>query len=268
MVDVVPTARQELIVAHAAPCSRPVPVGTVAAVHVAPPSVLMAMAPCPWPAVVAVKPVTRQAAPAAQERSPASMSPGGRSPSRAHVCPKSVEWADQKVVPSLAMTVQSSALAHSTLVTTMAPAGTAAWAQVVPPSPVVSTTPAVPVPLRPTAMQSRALGHEIPVRAGAGVSVTGCAVQVSPPSTVASITVAGDGGAEEVVLVAPVRPGGADGPTVRGSGAGHGVELAGPGRGGLAHDRRGPRLLAEDAGLAGGLRASAPSCRRPRSAPV
>ena len=48
-------------------------------------------------------------------------------------------------------------------------------------------------------MQSRTLGHEIPVRAGAGVSVSGCAVQVFPPSTVASMTVAGDGGTEEVV---------------------------------------------------------------------
>ncbi len=105
------------------------------------------------------------------------------------------------------MAVQSIALAHTTLVTTMAPAGTEAWAQVAPPSPVVTTTPAVPLALRPTAMQSRTLGHEMAVRAGAGVSVSDCAVQVFPPSTVASMTVAGDGGTEEVVAVAPEDPG-------------------------------------------------------------
>jgi hypothetical protein len=56
-------------------------------------------------------------------------------------------------------------------------------------------------------MQSWSLGHEIAVRAGAGVSVTGCATQVSPPSTVASITVVGAVGVEEVVSVAPLGPG-------------------------------------------------------------
>ena len=207
VVDVVPTARQELMVAHTAPCNSPVPAGTTAAAHVPPPSVLMAMAPCPWPAVVAVYPVTRQAAPGRHERSPASKNPAGRSPSRVHVCPKSVEWADQKVEPSLAMAVQSLAPAQTTLVTTMAPVGTEAWAQVAPPSPVVTTTPAVPEALSPTAMQSSVVGHETAVRAGAGVRVSDWADQVFPPSTVASMTVADDGGTEEVVALAPAGPG-------------------------------------------------------------
>jgi hypothetical protein len=40
-------------------------------------------------------------------------------------------------------------------------------------------------------MQSRTLGHEIPERAGAGVSANGCPTHVCPPSTVASITADG-----------------------------------------------------------------------------
>jgi len=71
----------------------------------------------------------------------------------------------------------------------------------------VTTTPAVPLALRPTAIQSWALGHEMAVRAGAGVIVSDCAVQVFPPSTVASMTVAGVGGTEEVVAVVPEGPG-------------------------------------------------------------
>jgi hypothetical protein len=46
-------------------------------------------------------------------------------------------------------------------------------------------------------MQIRAVGHEIPVRAGAEARCRGCATQACPPSVVASITVVDEGGAEE-----------------------------------------------------------------------
>jgi hypothetical protein len=46
-------------------------------------------------------------------------------------------------------------------------------------------------------MQSRALGHDIEVRAGADVRCSGCATHVCPPSKVASITVVGAGGGDE-----------------------------------------------------------------------
>jgi hypothetical protein len=120
------------------------------------------------------------------------------------VRPKSAEWADQNVVPSVAMTVQSTALEHWTLVITVAPAGMATALQLDPPSWVVSTIPAVVDPLRPTAMQSRTLGHEIPVRAGAEVRRRGCVTHVRPPSMVASMTVCGEAAGEVDVSVAGV----------------------------------------------------------------
>ena len=55
-------------------------------------------------------------------------------------------------------------------------------------------------------MQSRTLGHETAVRAGAGLSVSDWAVQVFPPSIVASITVAAAGGTDVVVPVALEGP--------------------------------------------------------------
>jgi hypothetical protein len=123
VVDVVPTATQELTAAHAASWTRPVPAGTDEAVHVAPPSVLIAMAPCPCPAVVGVKPVTKQATSGTHDKLPASCIPAGRRPSFCHERPKSLEWVDQNVVPSLAMAVQSLAVVHMTLVMTTAPTG-------------------------------------------------------------------------------------------------------------------------------------------------
>jgi len=66
-------------------------------------------------------------------------------------------------------------------------------------------------------MQSRALGHEIAVRAGAEVRRRGCATHVCPPSKVASITVAGAAGGdvdgvvldveEDVTVLAVAGPG-------------------------------------------------------------
>lgn len=197
VLDVVPAAMHEVTVAQTTLCNRPVFAGTLAAVHVAPPSAEITMTPCPCPAVVAVTPVTRQEPPVTHVREAASCSPAGRFPPRCQVRPKSFECADQNVVPSVAMTVQSTALAHSTPLITVAPAGMATTLQLDPASWVVSTMPAEAEPLRPTAMQSRALGHEIAVRAGAEVRCRGCATHVCPPSTVASITVAGEGGGDE-----------------------------------------------------------------------
>jgi hypothetical protein len=46
-------------------------------------------------------------------------------------------------------------------------------------------------------MQTRVVGHEIPVSAGAEARCRGCATQTCPPSVVASITVVDEGGADE-----------------------------------------------------------------------
>jgi len=46
-------------------------------------------------------------------------------------------------------------------------------------------------------MQMRVVGHEIPVRAGAGARCRGWATQVCPPSVVASITVVDEDGVDE-----------------------------------------------------------------------
>ena len=53
-------------------------------------------------------------------------------------------------------------------------------------------------------MQSRALGHEMAVRVGDGLSGSDWAAQVFPPSIVASITVAAAGGTDELVVVLEV----------------------------------------------------------------
>ena len=117
----------------------------------------------------------------------------GRSPSCCQVCPKSALWAAHVSVPSLTMAVQSAGLAHCTLVTASAFMGAVAGDQVVPASPVVTTTP-LPgreAPFEPTAMHSLAVGHETPLNCGvlpparhAGPSTT------SPPLVVATMTVA------------------------------------------------------------------------------
>jgi hypothetical protein len=153
VVEVVPAATHKVTLAQATLCNGPVFAGTLAAVHVVPPSLLTAIAPCPCPAVVAVNPVTRQDPPVTQVRDPASSKPAGRLPPRCHWRPKSTECADQNVVPSVAMTVQSMVLEHSTLVITVAPAGTATAAHDAPALRVVSTMPAEADPLKPTAMQ-------------------------------------------------------------------------------------------------------------------
>ena len=197
VLDVVPAATHEVTVAQTTVCNRPVFAGTLAAVHVSPPSAEITMAPCPCPVVVAVTPVARQGPPATHVREPASCSPAGSFPPRCQVRPKSFECADQIVVPSVAMTVQSMARGHSAPLITVAPAGMATTLQLDPASCVVSAMPAEAEPLRPTAMQSRALGHEIAVRAGAEVRCRGCATHVRPPAKVASITVAGEGGGDE-----------------------------------------------------------------------
>ncbi len=236
--------------------SNPVFGGTLAAVHVAPASLLKTIAPCPCPAVVAVNPVTRHDPPVIQVSDPAPCKPAGRLPPRCQLRPKSVEWADQNVVPSVAMTVQSPALGHSTLVITVAPAGMASACQLAPASWVVTTMPAEVEPSRPTAIQSRAVGHEIPVRAGAGSRPRGCATHVRPPSTVASTTVASTPVALVPVALAPVvggevvasrsgDTGGSHCPTEQGRGTRNGVELPCPRRRGLPHDVRGARLLPE-----------------------
>ena len=118
--------------------------------------------------------------------------PAGRVPCRSQVWPKLDVAADQSAVPSLATTVQSAAVVHFTEETAMAPAGATDGAQLFPPLCVVSTTP-VPgsAPVDPTAMHTLAPGHETPVRAGGVVpALNGCVVQVRPPLTVATITVA------------------------------------------------------------------------------
>jgi hypothetical protein len=60
-------------------------------------------------------------------------------------------------------------------------------------------------------MHSRAAGHEIPVSAGAGLSPSGWATHVRPPSTVASTTVAGAAGADVDVVDDDGAPTGAAG---------------------------------------------------------
>ena len=201
VVEVVPAARHEVKVMQIALCNRPVPAGTSAAVHVAPLSMLSTIAPCPCPVVVAVNPFTRQSVPPRHERPPASCRPAGRSPSRSQVRPKSVERADQNVVPSLAMTVQSVALGHATLETTMAPAGGGTSSHVAPASCVVSTTPADAESFKPTVMHRLSLGHEIPSSAGVDGSASGSPAQDRPPSVVASITSARVAGTEVEVPV-------------------------------------------------------------------
>ena len=154
MVEVVPAAMHEVTPAQTTLCNSPVFAGTLAAVHVVPPSLLTAIAPCPCPAVVAVNPVTRQRPSATQVRDPASLQARREAaPALPDWRPKSTECADQNVVPSVAMTVQSMGLEHSTLVITVAPAGTATAAHDAPALRVVTTMPAEPDPLRPTAMQ-------------------------------------------------------------------------------------------------------------------
>jgi hypothetical protein len=138
-------------------------------------------------------PVTRQGPPVTHASDLASCNPAGRVPPRCQVAPKSSECADQNVLPSVAMIVQSCALAHWTAVTCAAPAGLTAVVQLDPPSRVMSTMPDGAEPLVPTAIQSRVLGHETPVRAGAEASGRGWAAHLRPPSRVVSITVAGPG---------------------------------------------------------------------------
>ena len=190
VVDVVPAARQEVTVAHAALCSSPVSAGTLAAVHVRPPSLLIAMAPCPCPAVVAVNPVTRQAAAGdAGERSRDLAGPPGDCPPVATARPKSVDWADQNVVPSVG---DGGAVDGAGAVDTGDDDGAGgdgeACVQMAPPScGGEHDARRRPKPPRPTAMQSRVVGHEIPVEGGRRVRGPAAEpTQVRPPLTVAS----------------------------------------------------------------------------------
>jgi hypothetical protein len=119
-----------------------------------------------------------------------------------------VVTADQKIVPSLTRTVQSTGLAHVTLVTASAPVGAVTACHVWPPSPVVSTVPVGGLePVDPTAMQRVVRGHETPVSWGASVSSNGWAAQVRPPSDVAAMTVTGETGADDGVgALGPATP--------------------------------------------------------------
>ena len=116
----------------------------------------------------------------------------GKSPSCCQVWPKSALWADHVSVPSLTMAVQSNGLAHCTLVTASAFMGAVAGDQVVPASPVVTTTP-LPgreAPFEPTAMHSVAVGHETPLNCGVLPPTTCWAFHNEPPLVVATMTVA------------------------------------------------------------------------------
>src|SRR5271155_1659829 len=96
------------------------------------------------------------------------------------------------------MAVQSIELAQVTLETTSAFCGDTAGDQVAPASLVAMTTPlpGSDAPLEPTAMHSVVVGQETPLSSGVLPPATFCALHLTPPSVVASMTVAPLEGAE------------------------------------------------------------------------
>jgi hypothetical protein len=206
VVDVVPTATHIIRVGQVASWSTPTFGGTVAEDHVAPPSVLITIAPCPCPVVVGEYPATRQVPADVQESARGLEKPVGRLPSWLQVFPKSMVRADPVLVPSLVMAVQAVTAEQVTLVSTKAPVGAEVGVQVSPPLRVVRTMPDPgTAPVEPTAMHDDAVGQEIPLSSGGDESDSAWADQLVPPLAVLAITVTG---ATVVVVVAlgPATP--------------------------------------------------------------
>ncbi len=125
VVEVVPAVTQDVTVAQSTLWSSPVLAGTLAAVHVVPVAAPEHDRALSVPRRRGREPGHQAGSPVTQVSDPAPCKPAGRLPPRCHWRPKSVDWADQNVVPSVAMTVHSPGLEHSTLVITVAPAGMA-----------------------------------------------------------------------------------------------------------------------------------------------